>query len=157
MAKQHFYHTQLTWTGNTGAGTTNYRAYERSYSIVVEGKPALLGSSDPSFRGDKHKYNPEELLLASLSSCHMLWYLHLCASNKIVVVDYKDQASGIMEEKANGSGYFSKVVLKPEVTIQNQANADLANQLHHQANQMCFIANSMNFPVLHESKINLSN
>jgi organic hydroperoxide reductase OsmC/OhrA len=88
--KSHRYQVQVLWTGNTGQGTDNYKSYERSHKITVEGKPAILGSSDPAFRGDKSKHNPEELLLASLSSCHMLWYLHLCAEASIVVTDYFD-------------------------------------------------------------------
>lgn len=150
MAKTHHYQTQLDWTGNTGKGTANYRAYERSYTIAVEGKPLLEGSSDPSFRGDKQKYNPEELLVAALSSCHLLWYLHLCAVAGIIVTDYQDIASGIMEETPNGSGRFTEVVLAPVVTIKDPARTAEALALHHKANQMCFIANSMNFPVRHK-------
>lgn len=117
MEKQHHYTTSLTWTGNKGPGTTNYKAYDRDYIIQVNGKPDLTGSSDPSFRGSPSRYNPEELLLSSISSCHMLWYLHLCSVNNIVVIDYQDQARGLMIERPDGSGYFKEVILYPIVTL----------------------------------------
>lgn len=150
MAKEHTYKTLLNWTGNKGQGTANYRAYDRNHVISIAGKDDIKGSSDPSFLGDPTRYNPEELLVASLSSCHMLWYLHLCATNQIVVVDYQDKATGIMQENADGSGQFAEVTLKPEVTITEPEKIELANSLHHQANQMCFIARSCNFPVRHQ-------
>lgn len=149
MAKEHHYQTALKWTGNKGEGTANYRAYERNHVISVQGKDDIKGSSDPSFLGDPARYNPEEMLVASLSSCHMLWYLHLCVTNGIVVVDYKDNATGTMQENADGSGQFSEVTLRPEVTITDPSQIQLANSLHHQANEMCFIARSCNFPVKH--------
>jgi organic hydroperoxide reductase OsmC/OhrA len=150
MEKTHNYATVLTWTGNKGAGTADYKAYERDHIISVAGKPDIPGSSDPSFRGNRERYNPEELLVASLSSCHMLWYLHLCAVNNIVVVDYRDQAEGVMMEKADGSGYFREVTLRPLVTITDAALVEKARSLHHEANRYCFIAASMNFPVHHQ-------
>ncbi len=110
--KKHHYSLLLHWTGNTGNGTTNYRDYERSHEISIEGKPLILASSDPSFRGDPGRYNPEELLLASLSGCHMLWFLHLCADNKIIVVDYYDQPTATMQENKEGSGRFTEAVLQ---------------------------------------------
>lgn len=150
MNKEHQYKTSLVWTGNKGMGTINYRAYERNYTITVDGKPALLGSSDPSFLGDRTKYNPEELLVASLSSCHLLWYLHLCADAGITVTDYQDKAIGTMQELENGSGHFIEVMLQPIVTITDASLITLANELHARANKMCFIANSCNFPVKHK-------
>ncbi len=146
----HHYKTTVTWTGNSGSGTSNYRAFERSHSISVENKPVILASSDPSFRGDRTKYNPEELLVASLSSCHMLWYLHLCSEAGVVVVDYTDTATGTMLEKPDGSGHFTEVALYPVVTVSDESMVNKANELHHTANKMCFIANSCNFPVLHK-------
>ena len=101
------------WTGNRGEGTASYRGYGRDHVLSVKDKPEIPGSSDPSFRGDPQRYNPEELLVASLSSCHMLWYLHLCAVSGVVVVDYRDEAGGTMEETADGGGFFREVVLKP--------------------------------------------
>ena len=150
MEKTHNYTTVLTWTGNKGEGTADYKAYGRDHIISVAGKPEIPGSSDPSFRGNRERYNPEELLVASLSSCHMLWYLHLCAVNNIVVVDYSDQAEGVMMEKADGSGYFREVTLRPSVTITDAALVEKAKALHHEANRYCFIASSVNFPVHHQ-------
>ena len=145
---QHSYQTFLQWTGNKGQGTKNYRAYDRAYEIKVEGKPVVFGSSDPAFRGDRTKYNPEELLVASVSSCHLLWYLHLCSEAKVIVVDYQDKAIGKMSEMQDGSGKFTEVILQPEVTISAESSIEQAKQLHHEAHKFCFIANSVNFPVL---------
>ncbi|QNL49968.1 OsmC family protein [Olivibacter sp. SDN3] len=149
MKKTHSYQLTNQWTGNTGVGTKDYRSFDRSYLINIENKPVIEGSSDPAFRGDRTKYNPEELLLASLSSCHMLWYLHLCAEAKIIVESYQDHASGLMIETANGSGYFSEVTLKPQVAVVEETMISKALELHKQANKLCFIANSVNFPVHH--------
>ncbi len=149
MKGQHQYHLTLKWTGNTGQGTSSYRVYERSHTIAVENKADILGSSDPAFRGDKTRHNPEDLLLAALSACHMLSYLHLCAVNGVVVIDYVDHASGTMQETADGGGHFTEVTLHPVVTVRNASMFDQANALHHQANKLCFIANSCNFPVHH--------
>ncbi|MGN6394596.1 MAG: OsmC family protein [Mucilaginibacter sp.] len=147
--KQHDYKAIITWTGNTGNGTADYRGYERSHEISIPGKPIIPASSDPSFRGDKARYNPEEMLVASLSSCHMLWYLHLCSVAGVVVLEYSDEATGIMTETADGGGYFKEVTLRPKVTVADNAMIEKANELHHEANNKCFIANSVNFPVLH--------
>src|SRR5260221_7802881 len=117
MGKQHRYETTVRWTGNLGTGTTGYKDYGRNHEISGSGKPQIPGSSDPNFRGDAARYNPEELLVASLSACHMLWYLHLCSTNRVTVLDYHDAASGVMEEGDDGSGVFTRVVLKPTVKI----------------------------------------
>lgn len=148
--KTHHYNTTVNWTGNTGKGTENYKAYTRDYTIEASGKPEIKGSSDPAFLGDRTRYNPEEMLLASLSSCHMLWYLHLCAEAGVIVTAYSDSAEGTMAETPDGSGHFTQVVLKPAVVVANASMVDKANELHHKANKMCFIANSCNFPVTHE-------
>jgi organic hydroperoxide reductase OsmC/OhrA len=150
MEGQHLYNLSLKWTGNKGVGTESYRSYERSYSITIDGKLDLLGSSDPKFRGDKTKHNPEELLLAALSSCHMLSYLHLCSDAGVVVVDYSDHATGIMVETQDGGGHFKEAILKPIVTVTESSMVEKANELHKKANQVCFIANSVNFPVKHK-------
>lgn len=147
ILREHLYQTSLKWTGNQGQGTISYKSYDRVYEIEVPGKPIIFGSSDPAFCGDKTKYNPEELLIASLSSCHMLWYLHLCAEAKIVVVDYQDKAIGKMCETQEGSGRFTEVILQPEITITAESNLERAKQLHEKAHQFCFIANSVNFLV----------
>jgi organic hydroperoxide reductase OsmC/OhrA len=150
MAHLHHYKATTTWVGNRGTGTSDYKAYERNHDITISGKPVLQCSSDPGFRGDKARQNPEELLVASLSGCHMLWYLHLCSVNGVVVIDYVDEASGTMVENKDGSGQFTEVVLRPRVTVTDKSMIDKANSLHHEANQMCFIARSVKFPVLHE-------
>jgi organic hydroperoxide reductase OsmC/OhrA len=144
--KQHYYETPTKWTGNTGEGTKTYRGYSRDYVIKAEGKPEIPGSSDPAFRGDPSRYNPEDLLVASLSSCHMLWYLHLCATNQITVVAYEDIAEGVMAEREDGGGEFVSVRLRPRVTI-GAGDQELASKLHHEAHEKCFIANSVKFPV----------
>jgi organic hydroperoxide reductase OsmC/OhrA len=154
MAKQHSFHTTTTWTGNTGQGTANYRAYVRSYEVNADHKGApILGSSDPSFRGDRSRYNPEELLVASLSSCHMLWMLHLCAEAGIVVTAYRDQSTGIMAETEDGAGQFTEVTLRPQITITDPARIAEAQALNARAHHFCFIARSVNFPVKHEALI----
>ena len=150
MPKEHLYSTTVTWTGNKGSGTMDYRSYDRDYLISVNGKADISGSSDSAFLGDKSKHNPEDLLLASISSCHMLWYLHLCSKHEIVVMEYKDNAIGTMVENADGSGHFSSILLQPEVLISKKEHIDKANELHVEANKMCFIANSLNFPVKHK-------
>lgn len=155
MSKEHIYNTDLVWTGNLGDGTKNYKGYSRAHEISIEGKPKIVGSSDPHFRGDASRYNPEELLVASLSACHMLSYLHRCAVAKIVVVDYTDEATGKMIETADGGGHFTEVTLKPRVVISTESDANLANELHHKAHELCFIASSVNFPVLTEAVISI--
>jgi len=150
MKGLHLYNATIKWTGNNGTGTSNYRAYERSHSILIDNKVEILGSSDPVFRGDKTKHNPEELLLTSLSTCHLLSYLHLCAEAGVIVVDYVDQASGIMEETSNGGGHFTEVTLNPVVTVADKSMIEKAKELHKKANEVCFIANSVNFPVYHK-------
>ena len=119
---EHSYQISLQWTGNNGRGTTNYRAYDRAYEIAVSGKPVIFGSSDPAFLGDKTKYNPEELLIAALSSCHMLWYLHLCADAGIMVTDYSDRAIGKMSETKNAGGKFTEVILNPKIIMNTDSN-----------------------------------
>lgn len=151
MAKQHTYSSTLNWTGNTGEGTTNYRSYERSYTISIENKVNIEGSSDPNFRGDSTKYNPEEMLLMSLSSCHMLWFLHFCSEAGVNVIAYIDTASAIMVEEANGSGHFTEATLKPHVLVSDEIMLAQLDKLHHKANKYCFIANSVRFPIKHEA------
>ena len=150
MNKKHLYNLKIQWTGNTGNGTENYQTYERSHTVQAKNKADILCSSDASFRGDKIKYNPEELLVASVSACHMLWYLHLCADAGVIVVNYTDNAVGVMQETENGSGYFTEINLFPQVTVKDAAMIDRANSLHSKANEYCFIANSVNFPVHHQ-------
>lgn len=155
----------MVWIGNTGEGTQHYRGYSRDHVIQVDGKGDIDGSSDPSFRGSASRYNPEELLVSSLSACHMLWYLHLCSVNQIVVTDYRDQARGTMMEDSDGGGYFREVELNPTVELSGgsaetgkgadtgeaeAAMLEKAMTLHEEANRLCFIARSVNFPVTHK-------
>lgn len=144
--KTHHYSVNVLWTGNLGQGTANYRAYGRSHEITAPGKPPILGSADPAFRGEATRYNPEEMLVAAVSTCHMLWYLHLCAAAGIVVADYRDQPTGTMTETVDGSGRFTEITLYPVVAIATGDGA-IATQLHEQAHRYCFVANSVNFPV----------
>jgi organic hydroperoxide reductase OsmC/OhrA len=145
--KQHSYEIQLQWTGNDGEGTKTYKGYRRDHIITSAGKPEIPGSSDPNFRGDRSRYNPEELLVASLSACHMLWYLHLCAVNHISVVDYRDAAFGVMRENADGSGEFVRVTMRPTVKVSAGDDRAKALALHHEAHHLCYIARSVNFDV----------
>jgi organic hydroperoxide reductase OsmC/OhrA len=149
----HTYPVQLSWTGNKGEGTSGYRSYERSHVISAPGKPPIPGSSDPVFRGDRTRYNPEELLVAALSACHMLAYLHMCADAGVVVTNYTDDAVGTMVETPDGGGHFTDVVLRPTVTIAQGSDPELAQELHHRAHDLCFIASSVNFPVRCEGSV----
>ncbi len=145
--KEHRYSHKLVWTGNTGSGTSDYRAYERAHSIEVAGKPTILGSSDPGFRGDRSRHNPEDLFVASISACHMLWYLGLCAAAEVTVLEYLDLAEGIMVEGADGSGHFTGVTLRPRIKLAAGADTVLASRLHDDAHEKCFIATSVNFEI----------
>lgn len=145
--KQHRYSIHTEWTGNQGQGTAGYRAYSRDHIVSAAGKPDLAGSSDPAFRGDALRWNPEDLLVASLSSCHMLWYLHLCAESKIVVLAYRDDAVGTMVEADGGGGRFSEAILRPLAMLSAGSDTARATALHEEAHRLCFIANSVNFPV----------
>lgn len=147
--KQHTYSATLRWTGNQGTGTSDYKAYSRNHTIATAGKKDIEGSSDAAFRGDKTRHTPEDLLLDSISACHMLWYLHLCAVNGVIVLAYEDHATAIMTEEKDGSGQFTEATLHPAVTVQHESMIAQANALHHEANKMCFIARSVNFPVHH--------
>lgn len=151
--RQHRYAVTVTWTGNLGTGTASYRGYSRDHAIQADGKATIEGSSDPAFRGDPARWNPEDLLVASLAACHKLWYLGLCAEAGIVVLAYEDRAEGEMQEEANGAGQFTSVTLRPKVTLAPGADLDRAHSLHHLAHQKCFIARSVNFPVSHEPQI----
>lgn len=152
MAKrEHHYRVDVEWTGNTGAGTANYRAYARDYTLTAPGKPPIAGSADPAFLGDKTRWNPEDLLVASASACHKLWYLHLCADAGIHVLAYVDEAQGTMVDGERG--HFTQIVLRPHVTIRAGDDALRAAQLHERAHQECFIANSLNFPIRCEPTI----
>jgi organic hydroperoxide reductase OsmC/OhrA len=153
MSKEHGYTVTVEWTGNRGTGTSAYRDYDRAHEITVAGKPPIPGSSDPNFRGDPARWNPEEMLVAALSTCHMLWYLHLCAVSGVVVTRYRDNAAGRMVEEADGGGQFASVVLRPEVTVKPGADRAHALRLHEEAHAKCFVARSVNFPVTHQPRV----
>jgi organic hydroperoxide reductase OsmC/OhrA len=143
----HHYVLRVRWTGTRGEGTTDYRAYARDHVISADGKPDIAGSSDPSFRGDPSRYNPEELLVASLSACHMLWFLHVAAAAGIVVTGYTDDATGTMRTNPNGAGAMTEVTLRPAVVARSPVDPARAASLHERAHALCFIARSVNFPV----------
>ena len=157
MNKKHFYETSILWTGNKGTGTSGYNGYDRSYDVKSTDKVALQCSADPVYLGDPQKYNPEELLVASVASCHMLWYLHLCAENEITVISYRDNAQGLMIGKSDGSGFFDHIQLNPKILVEKETMIRKALELHRMANEQCFIANSLNFPVYHEAELSWNN
>ncbi len=156
MAREHSYEATITWTGNLGEGTANYRSYARSHRIEIEGKPILEGSADAAFRGDATLHNPEDMLLAAVSTCHMLWYLHLCSEAGVTVLAYRDEAQGSMTLDADGGGRFTSLTLHPQVTIAAGGDVATAEALHGPANAKCFIANSLNLPVDHKARITLA-
>ncbi|MDQ0820626.1 organic hydroperoxide reductase OsmC/OhrA [Arthrobacter sp. V4I6] len=160
---EHRYALTVRWTGNLGRGTASYRGYSRDHDIEIPGLPVLRGSADPSFHGDRTRCNPEQLLLAALSQCHMLSFLHVAVKHGVVVSAYEDHAEGLMRTNRDGSGQFESVTLKPRVTVAapaagelpgaGQPAAGLLGELHAEANKLCFIARSVNFPVLHEPSV----
>jgi organic hydroperoxide reductase OsmC/OhrA len=154
--KEHIYQATILWTGNKGTGTLDYASYSRNFTLKIANKPDLMCSADTPFRGDGTKHNPEDFFLASLSSCHMLWYFHLCADAGIQVIEYTDEPIGKMIQDPAG-GRFTSVQLRPKVVISDTSKIELANSLHHEANKQCFIANSCNFPVTHQPTCIASN
>ena len=149
----HDYKAHLVWDGNLGTGTTSYHGYGRKYRLQIDGKPDIIGSADPMFRGEADAYNPEDLFVAALSSCHLLSYLALCARSKINVVAYEDNAIGTLKLLPNGGGIFESVTLRPVVTVAPDSDSKKALELHEQAHDLCFIAASVKIPVLHEPQI----
>jgi organic hydroperoxide reductase OsmC/OhrA len=150
MPGQHAYAVEVSWTGNTGSGTSDYRSYRRTCVVRASGKPELAGSADPHFRGDADRWNPEELLVAALSQCHLLSFLHAATAAGVVVVGYTDAATGTMVTSGNG-GRMTSVVLHPEVTVASSSMVEQVPALHETAHRDCFIASSVNFPVTHEA------
>ncbi len=155
MPRIHGYDISVVWTGNRGTGTSGYRAYSREHDVSAGGRPVIAGSSEPLFRGDPARWNPELELTAALSQCHMLWYLHLCAAAGVTVISYTDDAHGSMTETADGSGHFTEVVLRPQVAVASPDMVEAAMSLHREAHAKCFIANSVNFPVRHQPVITI--
>ena len=148
---KHRYSVSLTWTGNRGSGTSSYRSYGRSHVVSAPGLPDLAGTADPTFHGDKDRWNPEQLLLTALAQCHMLSYLHVAVQHGICVVGYEDSPEGTLRLNRDGSGEFTDVLLRPTVTVAGPPGAgETADGLHAEANRLCFIARSVAFPVRHE-------
>jgi organic hydroperoxide reductase OsmC/OhrA len=146
---QHSYAISVEWQGNRGLGTSDYKSYGRELVVTAEGKHPLDGSADRAFRGNADRWNPEELLLAALSQCHLLSYLHVAAAHGVIVTSYTDDAVGVMEQTRDGGGHFVSATLRPVVTIEGD-DLELAASLHAEASQKCFIAASVNFPIGHE-------
>jgi organic hydroperoxide reductase OsmC/OhrA len=153
MHGEHTYKALLVWEGNQGEGTSTYQGYSRRWRVRIDGKTDLVGTADPAYRGEPGKHNPEDLLVASLSSCHMLSYLALCARNKISVVSYQDEATGVMKTTPGGGGRFESVTLRPRVEINDTRMVDRALELHEKAHTECFIASSVSFPVHHDAAV----
>lgn len=151
MEKQHHFRSTIVWTGDKGTGTSAYSAYGRNHTISMPHKPEIAGSADPAFLGDQTRHNPEDLMLASLSGCHMLWYLHLCADAGVIVTGYTDNATAIMTQEG-AYGAFTEVTLNPVVTVTDASMIDKANELHDKAHEHCFMARSVNFPVKHQPR-----
>ena len=157
MQIQHSYEVAVEWQGNRGTGTSDYKSYGREHLITATGKPDIAGSADRAFRGDTERWNPEEMLLAALSQCHLLSYLHVAAMHGVVVTAYTDAATAVMQQTSDGGGHFVSATLHPVVTIEGgEADATLAASLHGEASAKCFIAASVNFPVLHEPTVRRS-
>lgn len=154
--KTHEYKSHLIWDGATPGVPFDYKTYGRKYRIQADGRPDLQGSADPLFRGDAERYNPEDLFLAALSSCHLLTYLAVCARNGVSVVAYEDDASGTMSIRPDGSGKFDEVTLRPIVTIAADSDEKRALELHGLAHEQCFIASSVAIPVQHQATIRVA-
>ncbi|MBF1999557.1 MAG: OsmC family protein [Synechococcales cyanobacterium C42_A2020_086] len=152
MIGEHTYRATTIWTGASKGATTSYEAYSREYIVAIDGKLCLVGSADPTFRGNPALHNPEDLLVSSLSACHMLSYLALCARAGVRVVSYVDEVKGTMSTQ-DGKVRFTEVTLKPRVLIEAGDDIEKARSLHHDAHEICFIANSVAFPVRHESSV----
>jgi organic hydroperoxide reductase OsmC/OhrA len=149
----HRYELHTTWTGARSHGTVDYRSYGRDHVLSVAGKDDIKGSADKPFRGDTDRWNPEEMLLGALSQCHLLSYLHVCATGGVVVTAYVDDATGTMVQTNDGGGHFTEVTLRPQVTVADASMVEAAKALHEKASEQCFIASSVNFPVNHEPTI----
>lgn len=143
----HTYTTHIEWTGNTGQGTKTYKGYDRTWNVAVPGKPVIPCSNDPLLGGDPTLMNPEDLLLSSLSACHMLWYLHLASQSGLIVSSYTDTPEGHAEVAPTGAGRFLSATLHPQITLQPGADLAEAEAIHHRIHDVCFIARSVNFPV----------
>mgnify|MGYP000872799918 FL=1 len=151
--KQHTYSSLVRWTGNTGTDTSGYRDYKRDWDVALPGKPVISCSNDPLLGGNPGKMNPEDLLLSALSSCHMLWYLHLASDAGIVVTAYQDTPEGLGEVSPGGAGRFIAATLRPQITVRPGADMERAHAIHHEIHNVCFIARSVNFPITIEPQV----
>jgi len=156
VRRTHRYEVMVSWLGDRGSGTSGYRDYGREHVVTADGRPLLDGSSDPTFRGDKTRWNPELELVAALAQCHLLAYLHVCTTAGVVVTAYEDAPYGVMAETTDGGGYFTEVVLRPLVTVTSAEMTEAAVLLHEDAHRKCFIASSVNFPVRHEPTVTVA-
>lgn len=156
MIREHHYGLTSTWTGNSGTGTSGHRDYSRDITVEVAGKPDLLASADTPFRGDAARWNPEDMLLAALSECHLLSYLYVAVTMGVVVVAYSDEASGTLVEDGKGGGEFTEVTLRPRVVVSSASMVDAAAAAHRKANELCYIARSVKFPVRHDPIIEVA-
>lgn len=152
MASNHIFKATLNWKPKEGENTQNPRNYTRDHEVKITDKKLLQLSAAKSFRGDTNLLNPEDLLLSAITSCHMMSYLYVCSQNQVEILSYSDNSEGILEVVGDG-GSFERVDLNPVVTIKNPKDIELAKELHTKANELCFIANSCNFPIHHKAKI----
>jgi organic hydroperoxide reductase OsmC/OhrA len=153
MQSEFIYKAEIEWIGNKGSGTFDYRSYGRSHVIRIPDKEPIQASSDSTFRGEKNKHNPQELFLSSISSCHMLWYLFLCAEEDIVVLEYSDNASGILIMEPDRSGYLKEIILNPSVVVAEQSMIQAGIEMHDRARDKCFLANACSIPILHKPTV----
>jgi len=156
MSKEHGFDARVVWSGNRGSGTSHYRAYDRTWLMAASGKQEIACSNDPALGGDPGKYNPEDLLLSSLSACHMLWYLHLASAAGIIVLSYVDEPIGIGESLPNGAGRFLRATLRPRIELAAGTDAIRADELHHEVHKYCFIARSVSFPISYEAEYEIA-
>lgn len=153
---EHRYLARLVWEGNRGEGTWAYDGYDRQYRILIAQKPDITGSADPHFRGDAARHNPEDLFLASVSACHMLTYLALCARQGVRVLAYDDSAVATLRLDTSGGGCFDEIELRPTVTVASARDIEPAERLHRDAHQQCFIATSCRVPIRHRVSVRVA-
>lgn len=149
---QHDYVSRIEWTGNRGQGTRTYRGYDRTWNVVIPGKPTIACSNDPLLGGNPALHNPEDLLLSALAACHMLWYLHLASSAGLTVMAYTDDPIGIGESTPDGAGRFVEAVLRPCITLAAGDSVAEADRIHREIHRVCFVARSVNFPVRYQAR-----
>ncbi|RPD97811.1 OsmC family peroxiredoxin [Candidatus Pantoea deserta] len=154
---EHLYKSHISWTGNLGTGTSGYKAYKRTWDIAIEGKEPVHCSNDPLLGGDSGKMNPEDLLISSLSACHMLWYLHLASDAGITVTGYEDTPVATGEILKGGAGRFISAILRPKITVIAGTDLHAATAIHDKIHEVCFIARSVNFPVSYEPEFIICN